>query len=237
MKTVKLLWLLQEIEKKEKELSRSCRSHPMLQGLLQNKGELTLRQADFEKVKVQYKELCQLIRTKEEQIKELMDKQKEILQKMYDGSVSQPKELTKMQQQSVQLKNQAVILEEELLNDLEEKERLTFYLKNEQKQLSDEIYNYKTQKVKYDVEKINVEQELAQLGQEKEGFLAKIPPATLKRFRDTQRSFNGSPIALVNETRLCSYCRVELTRAVVDKAKAEPAKVHCECCGRMLYVE
>ena len=237
MQEIKKLWLLQEIEKKEKELINACKVNPLLGVLRKSKEDITARQKDFEEVKGKYQKLAQDIKEMENEIAIIMDKQKEILKKLYDGSITNAKELSKMQQQSQQLREQAEKLEERQLKSMEEKERLFVFLKNAQEVLQTNIQDFKTQKMQYDMEKLNLEQELAQLGEEKERLLSEISPALLKKFRERQKSFDGSPVAIVRANRLCSFCRVEIIRSVVENARKNPGRVTCECCGRILYVE
>ena len=236
MDTIRLLWQLQEIEKKEKELLRGCRANPLLQDLRVTQEEITTRQQKFKELKEQYKILAREIKEKEEDTRILLEKQKEILKKMYDGSITQPKELAKMQQLSVQIKNQAQNGDELLIEKMEEKENRAAFLQEEQKFLVEEIQKYRAGKMEYDAEKLNEGQEIAQLGEEKERIIAEIPKEAMKRFLGLQKSFAGSPISIVGVNRLCSFCRVELTRSIVEKAKVVPGRVYCESCGRVLCV-
>lgn len=237
LQNVKLLWLLQQIEQKEKELFSSCRSNPALQELKRMKENLNIRQQEFEKVREKYHTITRSIKQKEDTINSLMEKQKEMLKKMYDGSVNNSKDLTKMQQQSQQISQQAKIMENQQLEEMEEKERLTFFLKSEQKAITEEVNDFKSRKMQYDLDKLNSEQELAQLADEKERIIAQITEDQIKKFRNSQKNFNGSPVTLVGANRLCSFCRVEIIRSVVENARKNPGKVSCECCGRILYVE
>lgn len=236
MNTIKLLWQLQEIEKKEKELSQGCRVNPLFQDLKITMEEISVRRQKFESLKEQYKILAQEIKASEEETKNLLEKQKDILKKMYDGSITQPKELSKMQQLSVQMKNQATNEDELLIAKMEEKENRAAFLREEQKLLMEEIQKYRVGKMEYDAEKLNTEHEITQLGEGKEKIIAKIPKEAMKRYNGLQKSFSGSSISIVNENRLCSFCRVELTRAIVERAKATPGRIYCESCGRVLYV-
>lgn len=237
MKNVKLLWLLQELEKKENEFSQTCRQNPTLLELRKQREKLLARQADFEMQREKYYALVRHIKEKEDNISLITDKQTEILKVMYDGSVTNSKELAKLQQQSLQLKNQASSFEEEQLQKMEEKERLLIFLRVEQHQLAAEVAEFKKQKMLYEMEKLNIDQEIAELGEEKERILIQISPQSLKKFRASQKAFNGSPIALVTVNLLCTFCHVEMNRHVAESAKQAPGKVSCESCGRILYVE
>ena len=79
------------------------------------------------------------------------------------------------------------------------------------------------------------EARLADLRTRRDAKAVPLPPDALARYESLRRTRGGRAIAEV-KGGTCQTCRVSLTTATLQRARAGSGFVPCSNCGRILYV-
>lgn len=155
--------------------------------------------------------------------------------RLYGGTISNSRELEKIQQKSAELRKNQAELEEQILSRMETDEQLTQELESSQKRLTaalQESGGYR-QEIEHRLLEIAIEAE--GLEQERQDLEARIPPEWLERYRKIAKAHHGLAITKMKTSR-CGACHVEVSESLLQKAKrGDDALVYCENCGRILF--
>jgi len=165
---------------------------------------------------------------------EITKKIRDINAKLYGGQISNPKELSSLQQEVNSLSTRKSELEDktlELMAEIEElqaktgssKENLN-HLKNE-----DEVHRHALVE-----ENRLLKTHLESLEKEHQVLTTQIEKAALELY-DRLRLKSGKAVAVV-EKGICGGCRITVPAIELARAKGNSDLVRCESCGRILYV-
>lgn len=170
----------------------------------------------------------------EHAVEDQREKIKRTEQKLYGGSVSNPKELQDLQMESESLKRFLVTLEDRLLDAMlvfEEQEI------NHQQSLAD----YELITAERGMEHKNLQQELdnlnanlAKLGEEREAAQANVDEDDLRRYEKERKKTGGSVVVLLQDGS-CTACGLTVARSVLQAINQGNDLVTCDQCGRILY--
>ncbi|MGD8401195.1 MAG: C4-type zinc ribbon domain-containing protein [Bacillota bacterium] len=235
MAILPLLYRVQEIESRMAALTKNLES-------LAGEPNLTALQSLLQKLTAVY-------RTKEGELRQVKLRQRRLeaelqmcqgrLQheekRLYDGSVTQARELEQIEQKAAEYRHAQARFEEELLELMEADDKLTADLQAlfgrrqtaaaEEAQLQAKM---KQQSLELILEKEDLQAELAELEPQ-------IPPEWLERYRRIARSQRGIGVAKLKQNS-CGACHVSLSEFRLQQVKRGEDKLHfCENCGRILY--
>jgi predicted nucleic acid-binding Zn-ribbon protein len=155
-------------------------------------------------------------------------------QKLYSGTIKNPKELADLQADVDSIKRHLATVEDQDLEALgavetAENERRTAEAEataleaawaEEQSELNERIARLTV--------------EIAQYERERQELTPNIDPALLKTYDHTRRTHQGKGMARLDRN-LCMGCRISLPTNVVNRARAGNALVQCPNCERILY--
>lgn len=157
-------------------------------------------------------------------------------QAMYDGSVTNARELEarKNQLESIQAKSDAAQKEKNeqqllLVKKQEEAGKLRQTLTDMQVEFSRIRDIYKVKQEERDGRGKHLEEEKAAL-------ITEIDADSLAWFDAQLERFAGSPVAFLNRQRICSGCHTMVPQSTYKRA-ASGTTTLCENCGRTLFVE
>jgi len=155
--------------------------------------------------------------------------------RLYDGSVTNPKELTAIGQEIEHLKGRREALEDELLQLLERGDAAAAAT-GEARTVHDEASRRRsTELAALGEERETLRTRRAELELKREVARAEIKPVTLARYDRLLDRKGGIAVAAVRGGA-CQGCRVALPDAVRRRASMSPDPVECPNCDRMLSV-
>ncbi len=235
MNSIPMLWQLQLVEEKIKEISSDRNLQEIktkLQGL---KDQYNSIKKEIEKTAVQYKEWENKIGKNNTQNKNLDYTVNELQDKLYNGTVSNIKAYEKMEKELEKYKVQRGIIESEIIDLMYKKEKLEKEIKTLKKNIITIQKEYKKQKDIYCLERKKSQNRRKNLIQQREALLEKIQKPLLKEYREIEKNIS-QPIAKL-ENGLCSYCHMNQSIILLKEIKNSNEIHICENCGRILYME
>jgi len=173
---------------------------------------------------------------KELDLKTIEAKQKQFKDKLYGGSVSNPKELESMEKEIEMLGRQKGKLEERILELYDIVESRKSSLADAQaalKQLEDDLARH-MEKVHQDAATLTAR--IQELSKAREQALPGIDPALAKRYESMRQRTGGVVVSKV-EAENCSACHTQIITGLMRELQADKTLCTCENCGRLLYLE
>ena len=166
---------------------------------------------------------------------EVRGKAAAIENKLYGGSVRNPKELEDFQADLASLRGQLSKREDALLEVMLELEDAEADMREAEATLAEVEESWKAQQA-------SLEETRAKLKEEIEGLEAKrtrqvdgMDTAALSLYQALRERRQGTAVAVV-ERGLCQGCRISLPMSVLQKARTGAGLVQCVSCERILLV-
>ena len=156
--------------------------------------------------------------------------------RLYSGLVSNPKELTDLENQGIALNRRVEVLEDKKLEIMIlEEDAEEIYLNKKKFMLSEvEARNVligsldnELNDLKVDESKLLAERDVAVNGLESE---------LIEKYEKARRRFNGIAVSLVNEG-VCAACGLMVSTARIQDARSGDKLGTCDGCNRFLYVK
>lgn len=162
-------------------------------------------------------------------------KRKNAEERLYNGSVKNPKELQELQDLSASLKKLITSLEERQLEMLvlleaaekaeQEKMRVLQSARNEKATLASQLA----------AEQGNLREKGLALKKKRAIIEATLSLEDRQRYAELRKTKRGLAVAAVSDAA-CAGCGVGMSNARVNQARASAELVFCSNCGRILYV-
>jgi len=175
------------------------------------------------------------VREMEFDLKEAEARVSQVEAKLYGGSVSNIRELNQLQQKNVEDGKSKLKVEEDLLELMEQDERLireNEILRKRQKQVAAEILSLR-EGSREQLAELNLELETIKL--QLPELFTKLPVEWLERYRKLAKQRNGVGLANIKGTS-CGACHVTLPDGLLQQVKrGEDRLLYCDNCGRILY--
>ena len=230
MSVIKQLYQLQEVDLELESTERTLRQVTDKIGeseeVVRVRGRLASEQQHLEELKHQQHSL-------EWEVDDLGTKIARIEQKLYGGSIGNPKELANFQQEAEGMKLRRGQLEDKTLDIMDrveraaasvdttisELERLEDKWQSEQKQLSVEAERLKTT--------------LSELEQKRQRLSSEIDTEMVELYQQLKKQ-KGTAVAKV-EQGICRGCRISLSASESQRARSGGLS-QCSSCGRILFL-
>ncbi len=230
MGIAKQLYQLQEldleIESNEQAVNQIARQLGESQAVVRAQTEFTQAQQHVEELKRQQ-------HSAEWEINDLLDKLTAAEDKLYSGTVKNPKELSSLQHEVDGLKARRNQLEDETLETMDQVELATASvasLGSKFKKLEAEWHNQQ-QQLSTDMEQLQTK--LSDLKHKRQQLSAKIDPSAVEFYHELKKQ-KGTAVAKI-EQGICHGCRISLSTAELQQARSG-SLVHCSSCGRILLL-
>jgi predicted nucleic acid-binding Zn-ribbon protein len=169
-------------------------------------------------------------------LKSVESKRKTFKDRLYEGKVTNPKELSSMEREIEQLGRQKDGLEErilELLDIVEDRKKASAAARAELESRQQELAQI-VQKFKQEASVLN--SQMKALIAEREKAVSVVDPAILKRY-ETMRTKLGVLVVSKVEEGDCTACGTHVPGADLRELKTGKEILTCESCGRILYLE
>ncbi|RBP45517.1 zinc ribbon domain-containing protein [Garciella nitratireducens] len=235
MSKILMLWKLQMIEKKIREIDRQKDLQQIKSNLQQLKKKHYDIKKNLEKEIEQYKEWNKKIVKNNNQNENLDYIIHELEAKLYDGIIHNKKVYEKMEKELEECKRDKDKIESDIITIMYEKEKLENKIKKIKIKLLKIQEKYTKQKEKYFSEKRNYEAQKKDFIHKKEVLLKIIPKPLLEKYREIEKNVPEPIVKLEND--LCSYCHMKQSIMLLREIKNKDEIYICESCGRILYRE
>ena len=156
-------------------------------------------------------------------------------QKLYGGTIRNPKELSDLNDDLSSLKTQVAKREDNLLGLLVEIEEAEAQLSSAQSALAETEAVWQGEQASLFEEKARLEPEIAALERRHEGQLPTVDAASMRLYLVLRERHKGQAVATV-ERGMCQGCRIALPMSLVQKARSGVGLVQCVSCERILLV-
>jgi uncharacterized protein len=167
------------------------------------------------------------------EIQSTLQKARATEQHLYSGQVKNPKEMQDMQQEIQSLNKRHGELENHLLEMMVAAEEAEAALHDAESVLKGVTAEWESQHQELLDEKKLLEQQAAQLLQQRKTALAQVEPGSKKIYEVLKPKKNYHAVAVLNGSS-CSMCGVDQTMAIEREVRQGQKLVYCENCGRIL---
>ncbi|MCB9455201.1 MAG: hypothetical protein H6671_04350 [Anaerolineaceae bacterium] len=225
------LYRIQEIEL---EILAGLRRLKEITAALQENEALMNAQAALDSAQQRVAPLQSQSRNLELEIQSNRDKARGAEDRLYSGSVKNPKELQDIQNEIASLKKRHSELEDHLLESMVALEEAEAALSEAQTHLNVVTASFTAEHGQLIEERDRLKARDTVLRQDREQRRAGAKPDLLKLYDDLRPRKNNQPIALLTGSS-CSVCGVEQNRIVADAARRRHEIVYCISCERILY--
>jgi len=154
--------------------------------------------------------------------------------KLYGGTITNPKELEALQQESESLKRHLVTLDDRLLECMVELEEAEAAHASARRQVADTEGDRMQLAAALGEERAQLQTEVERLETEKEGCLASVSEGDLARYEKLRTSKGGMVVALMHDG-CCSACGMAIPPAKQQAVRGMTELMLCSQCGRILY--
>ncbi len=233
MSQLKLLWSLQQHDRrlaqliqKLKEIENEKKMDDLIVRLQQVEYDVTNKKTQ--------KEVNELkLQRSNNKLEQLTIKLKDAEKKLYDGSVSDLKQLTYMNKEAQEIKKESIMLEKEILVLMEETDKLgrglveVLNIHNSIKEeMSKSLSEYESisMQIKLEIkkEKIIINKISSRLNED------------LRKKYSILKTSKGKVLAQVYDGK-CNGCHMTIPLFIMSKLKNKDEITYCDNCGRILY--
>ena len=158
----------------------------------------------------------------------------QVEKKLYDGSISNPKELQGYQQDLRMLRRQKSEQEDALLEVMDRAEGANGGARAAQSALASAEAAWNAQHQQLIGERDRLTTNVARLEQQLQAAVSSVDPRELKLYESMKRS-RGTAVSRV-EQGICRACGLTLPSHELQRARAAVDLVRCSSCGRLLFV-
>ena len=157
-------------------------------------------------------------------------------QRLYNGTVTNPKELQSLQHEVQQLRAQYNRQEERVLEAIDTTDALKEALQQKQRDLekAEDVWQSEYNELASRQSQLDVRKQ--ELTQKRQQLSSSLTEDLLKRYDAMRRSKQGRAVSKV-EQNSCQWCRVILTPSELQHVRISNELQTCTNCGRILYYD
>ena len=182
----------------------------------------------------------QLVEAKKKQksaeweLEDLQERINHLNNKLYDGTVKNPKELVNIEHEAESLKGRLSTKEDELLELMSQVEEMETKVKTGTKEFQQLKQEWQQKQENLNRGKVEVDTVLTTLAKNRRELTQQISPEALNLYEQIKLT-KGQAVAKVEQGR-CQGCRITLPISRWQKARAGDL-VQCNNCQKILYLE
>jgi len=233
MPDLKQLWEIQLLDGQRKALEQKLREGQFSGELKSLKADIEQGRTIFNKLKEDYSSLKKIKKTKEMDVASASEQIKSLGEKLYGGSITNPKEVNTSSLKLESLDEKVKRTEDEILAIMEEQDTLRSRLEAMSTELSKKAEDYRLKHGKLLAGQEKVRQQLAKIPLSRQKMLKRADAELWQKYTEIQRRFDD-PLGKV-EKSTCMGCRVNIPFHDLRRLKQGDELVLCSHCGRMLY--
>ena len=233
MSELEALHGVQELDTRIFELSDREENHPLKQELEELEEEAAANQVVLDEAVSLLEESRKKQGRMEEEVQRVEDKLGREEGKLYDGKVTNPKELRGLQAEVRSIKKKKDTLETELLEEMERQDEMKLRLddlQSNQERLQGEV-GEKEETLRKEMEEIAANR--AELEKQRDELRAGIDAELLELYEHLLESKHRLAVVKVVDG-VCQGCRVELPGMEYDRFLKSDDVFRCTNCGRIM---
>jgi predicted nucleic acid-binding Zn-ribbon protein len=215
-----------EIEQEEQDLSQKVRQ-------LGKREELDAAQSQLDAEQKKLDELSRQHRDAEAEVDDLLSKITAAEEQLYSGKITNPKELSSLQQEVTTLKARNDQLENktlEIIDQVESAEKSVAAARDRLKKMEAE-WQHRQQQLGDEIEQHKIR--LSDLKQKRQQLSGQIDTSALELYEKIRQQ-KKQAVAKV-EQGICRACRISLSASALQRARSGQP-VQCGTCGRILFI-
>jgi len=216
-----------ELERRRQTIDEVTRQLSENEALVAAESQLASRKQQLQETGKRQKDV-------EWELKDLEEKINSIDNKLYGGTVRNPKELVNLKQEVDSLKKKSKAKEDELLELMGQTEELQVKVEAGSREFQELEQEWQLKRQVLTTRKTEAETELAGFTGSRQGLVQRISVEALSLYEHIKAS-KGQAIAKVEQGR-CQGCYITLPTGQWQRARAGEL-VQCSSCSRILYVE
>jgi len=230
MTVIKQLYQLQEVDLEldstEKALMQIASQLGESQEVLRTRSTLELERQHLEEVKHQQ-------HSAEWEIDDIGTKLKTLEEKLYSGSIVNPKELANLQHEIDGMKLRRRQIEDKTLAIMDQVETTTTKVATISSQLETLEAEWQSQQQRLSTEMEQLKDKLSDLEHKRQQLLAEIASEAVELYHGVKKQ-KGTAIAKI-ERGICCGCRISLPASELQRARSA-GLTQCSSCGRILFM-
>jgi uncharacterized protein len=169
----------------------------------------------------------------DDQLEDLDTRIKSLEEKLYGGSIRNPKELSDLQKEVGHLKGRRSSLDDQSLSNMDAIETASAAATEVRKEVERAEAEWRSDQDGLLAAKSKAEREMATLDEERNRRTGNMDRAALGMYESLRPKKAGRPVARI-ERGTCHGCRVLLPTHIVQKVRAAITLVQCPACERIL---
>jgi len=227
------LYQLQQIDTRIGNLEREMRQ---LDDGSTLRTEIATLDQKLAETRSHFKELDTEFHDLDLQLKSVEEKIRRNRDRLFSGTIGNPKELQDLNEEIKVLTVRKGDLEEKLLLMMDELDERRALVEAEERELASRQQRLAEVEKTFAEETERIKAEIASLQTERRSFLGFIDESLLEMYENIRaRSANLAVVKLDRDR--CPGCSIQVTSYVLNKLKESTEIVRCENCGRIIYWE
>ncbi len=226
---------LYQLQQLDGEIERIAAEAQAISAALQDDSALRQAQQELEAAERALRQRQQTLRATEQELADLAARLKGHNDRLYSGSVTNPRELGSLQQEVQHLRQVHSAQEDRVLEAMAAAEDAqTLVASSRAKQEAAE--RARQQELTGLVERQRqVEAKLVEVRERRQRLAESCEPPLLQRYEQIRHARGGKAVALA-EGGTCQGCRVSLTASDMQRLRTSADVTTCSNCGRILYL-
>jgi uncharacterized protein len=227
------LYQLQQIDI---ELDRLTTEQQALNSSLQGNSTLQRARAEHTNAQQQLRSSQQAQKEAEWTLEELGRRLNTHELRLYNGTVTNPKELSSLQQEVQRLRAQQSRQEDLVLEMIETTEALQETAQRKATALQQAEETWQQENTAQVLNREQLERRKQEAQAKRTTFVGSIDAALLTRYEAIRRTKQGRAVSKVEQSS-CQWCRVILTPSELQRVRVSSDLQTCSNCGRILYYD
>ena len=233
MSLSKTLYQLQQIDS---DLDIASKRIEAIDAILKDNNELNLAIKNQTALKSILDEKIKALRVAEHNVEDQNNKISQNQNKLYGGSITNPKELEDLQLEYDSLQKYLSILEDRQLEAMLEMEQAQKDFNNISSHVDDLSQIKDEERKKLLSEKSDLEKRISQLCTNRTRFIDSSPIPDLPIYEKIRKEAGGIAVTLLVDSS-CSSCGANIPSAIEQEARSPSKLAYCPACKRILYPE
>ncbi|HEX7737166.1 MAG TPA: C4-type zinc ribbon domain-containing protein [Ktedonobacteraceae bacterium] len=236
MGTTHITAALFQLQQLDLEADRLVAEQQALASTLQSTALLKRVRAEAQSAQQQLASGLQAQKDAEWALEDVERRLKQQEQRLYNGSVTNAKELNAIQQEVQNLRAQQARQEEKALEMMEAAEDLGSVAERKERAVKEAEQEWELANTAGVARLDQLEEKLQELRGKRNGLTATLDSELVKRYEGMRKTKQGRVISRV-EQNSCQWCRVILTPSELQRVRISSELQTCSNCGRILYYD
>jgi predicted nucleic acid-binding Zn-ribbon protein len=226
--------VLAELQRVDTSLDRARERLAAVDRQLADRSALAAIEGQHEAAEASLQRQLGLQRDLELEVQNLRDKLSTLEQKLYSGTVANPKELDSMAKEAQQFRSLINSREDRLLEMYDASEAASNQLASIAARLETGRAEHAETHRSLTAERDELKSTVAEHDRRRANLVAQLDARSIQTYEGLRRSRHGLAVAEVTQ-RTCQGCRITLPANEEIRARTSEDLVFCQSCGRILH--